>query len=111
MGRTQIRLGLVFQGGVSLAVWMSGMAHEIDLLRRAGAPDRDELPADAGPALRGWRSLCDDLDIDVIVDVVAGTSAGGINGAVLASAIAAGNPLPSLKELWVRGAQLARGQL
>ncbi|GAA4966136.1 DUF3376 domain-containing protein [Actinoplanes utahensis] len=111
MSRTQIRLGLVFQGGVSLAVWMSGMTHEIDLLRRAGAPDRAELPADAGPALRGWRALCDELGVDVIIDVVAGTSAGGINGAVLASAVAAGNPLPSLKELWVEAAQLSRGKL
>lgn len=111
MSRTQIRLGLVFEGGVSLAVWMSGMTHEIDLLRRAGAPERAELPAGAGPALRGWRALCDELGVDVIVDVVAGTSAGGINGAVLAAAVAAGNPLPSLEQLWVQAAQLSRGKL
>ena len=30
MANTQVRLGLVFEGGVSLAVWMSGVAHEID---------------------------------------------------------------------------------
>jgi predicted acylesterase/phospholipase RssA len=106
-----VRLGLVFEGGVSLAVWMSGVAQEIDLLRRAGAPGRGVLPDGAGPALRRWRELCDRLDVDVIVDVVSGTSAGGVNGALLAAAAATGNPLPPLKELWVDTAQLQRGKL
>ncbi|GAA2521048.1 DUF3376 domain-containing protein [Winogradskya humida] len=120
MARTQVRLGLVFQGGVSLAVWMSGVAHEIDLLRRAGAPDRPGPPTDGGDcdgdcggdeALCRWRALCNRLDVDVIVDVVSGTSAGGLNGAFLACAAAAGNPLPQLRNLWVDAAQLQRGKL
>ena len=41
--RKQVRLALVVEGGVSLAVWMSGMVHEVDLLRRAGAPGRPDL--------------------------------------------------------------------
>ena len=31
----EVRLALVLNGGVSLAVWMGGVTHEIDLLRRA----------------------------------------------------------------------------
>ena len=31
----EIRLALVMNGGVSLAVWMGGVAHELDLIRRA----------------------------------------------------------------------------
>jgi len=112
MARTQVRLGLVIEGGVSLAVWMSGVAHEIDLLRRAGSPGREPLANDGeAEALRRWRALCDELDVDVIVDVVSGTSAGGLNGAWLACAVAAGRPLPPLKKLWVETAQLERGAL
>lgn len=32
---TELRVALVLNGGVSLAVWMSGVVHEIDRLRRA----------------------------------------------------------------------------
>jgi predicted acylesterase/phospholipase RssA len=111
MARTQVRLGLVVEGGVSLAVWMSGVTHEVDLLRRAGSPGREPLPADGETALRRWRDLCDELDVDVVVDVLAGTSAGGLNVAFLASAIAADQPLPALKEVWSKAAALERGKL
>lgn len=112
MARTQIRLGLVVEGGVSLAVWMSGVAHEVDLLRRAGDPEREPLEATAEmQALSHWRALCDDLDVDVVVDLVSGTSAGGINGALLACASATGQPLPPLRDLWVSAAQLQRDKL
>ena len=111
MPRTQLRLALVIEGGVSLAVWMSGVAHEIDLLRRAGSREREPLPTEGCEALRRWRTLCDDLNVDVIVDVIAGTSAGGLNGALLACSIAAGQPLPDLKKLWMQTAQLDRGKL
>lgn len=100
--RKQVRLALVVEGGVSLAVWMSGVVHEVDLLRRAGAPPDQREPVPDGPdgeALQRWRDLCDELQVDVVVDVVAGTSAGGLNGALLASAIASGSPLPPLRDL------------
>lgn len=31
----EIRIALVLNGGVSLAVWMGGVTHELDLIRRA----------------------------------------------------------------------------
>jgi hypothetical protein len=98
---------------VSLAVWMSGVVHEVDLLRRAGAPGRGEpVPHGSdGEALRRWRELCDELRVDVVVDIVAGTSAGGLNGALLASAIASGSPLPPLRDLWLNTAELTRDKL
>ncbi len=67
---TELRLALVFNGGVSLAVWMAGVTHEIDRLRRAEGP---------------WRDLCRDANATVVVDIIAGTSAGGLNGTLLAS--------------------------
>ncbi len=42
---------------------------------------------------------------------MAGTSAGGLNGALLASAIASGSPLPPLRDLWLETAELTRDKL
>ncbi|NHC44389.1 DUF3376 domain-containing protein [Motilibacter aurantiacus] len=109
---TEVRVALVMNGGVSLAVWMGGVAHEIDLLRRAS---QDILPPPAdSPDLAvydAWRELCHRLNVTVAVDVVAGTSAGGLNGALLATAIGRGAPLPALKQVWSEVAQLSRGRL
>lgn len=105
--RVEVRLALILNGGVSLAVWMGGVTHEIDLLRRASA---NILPPDEGspdrPVWEAWRDLCDRLAIVVKVDVVAGTSAGGLNGTFLATSIARGAPLPPLQEVWRNVAQI-----
>ncbi len=97
-GRRQIRLGLVLNGGVSLAVWIGGVTHEIDNLRRAAASGGDS-PIDSTAPL--YRRLLEILEEDVIVDVIAGASAGGINGVLLATAIYNGRPLPNLRETWI----------
>jgi predicted acylesterase/phospholipase RssA len=44
---------------------------------------------------RFWHDLCQQHGQRVVVDVIAGTSAGGLNGAVLAAAIARGGRLPA----------------
>ncbi|MEV8099720.1 DUF3376 domain-containing protein [Kitasatospora sp. NPDC085879] len=105
----EVRLALVLNGGVSLAVWMGGVAHELDLLRRAsrgddetGVPERDR------PAFRIWRRLTRESGKRVVIDVVAGTSAGGLNGVLLATAIARGTALPDLRGIWNRAADLTR---
>ena len=105
--RVEVRLALILNGGVSLAVWMGGVTHEIDLLRRASA---NILPPDEAspdrPVWEAWRDLCDRLGIVVKVDVVAGTSAGGLNGTFLATSIARGAALPPLQDVWRRVAQI-----
>ena len=53
-----------------------------------------------------WGDICTDLGLTVSIDVVAGTSAGGLNGTLLATAIARGAPLPNLQEVWRDVAQL-----
>ena len=70
--REELRLAVVLNGGVSLAIWMGGVAHEIDRLAKAtdGRAPMAELLKWAGSTAR--------------VDVITGTSAGGINGAALA---------------------------
>ena len=38
MAQHEIRVALVMNGGVSLAVWMAGVTHELDLIRRGAHP-------------------------------------------------------------------------
>jgi len=97
----QLRLAFVLNGGVSLAVWMAGVAHEVDVLRRAACGE------ETGVVAEEWeRLLTASPYSDVIVDIVAGTSAGGLNGTLLANAIARGSPLPDLRRVWIELAQL-----
>ncbi|NIK60976.1 DUF3376 domain-containing protein [Kribbella shirazensis] len=121
MSDHEIRIALVLNGGVSLAVWMGGVTHELDLIRRAsgesGAPGPQ--PYDAVLADR-WRELCrrGEERRRVVVDVIAGTSAGGLNGSLLATAIANGSTLdpdgddgPWLRKKWVGLGSLDVGKL
>jgi patatin-related protein len=99
----EIRFALVMNGGVSLAVWMGGVTHELDLIRRAtadgGGPPSREYDQ---PVAARWKTLMrPDGGVDqrrLVIDVVAGTSAGGLNGSMLATVIANGttlDPAPS----------------
>lgn len=121
----ELRLALVLNGGVSLAVWMAGVAYEIDLLRRASAGQGASDPDDA--VAQQWARLCSPDEGPhrrVVIDVIAGTSAGGINGTLLATAIARGTTLDPvsfeadtararrwLREVWTERAALERGKL
>ena len=75
----ELRLALGMRGGVSLAVWIGGACAEIDELRRAGGETDD-------PAF--WAKLLEASNYErVVVDVMAGASAGGLNGVLFAAAI------------------------
>lgn len=114
-GETEQRIALVLNGGVSLAVWMAGVVYEIDLLRRASTAGTTPDGPDA-EIMERWRGLCRPAGGPgrrVVVDVIAGTSAGGVNGTLLATAIARGTTLdprpgdrPWLSHLWVDQASL-----
>jgi patatin-related protein len=96
-------------GGVSLAIWMAGVAREINLLsqasqwRRVGEPfpTRSGLSKESTVCLKLYAELIDLLDMVVDVDVLSGTSAGGINAAVLASSRVRGIDLGGLRDLWL----------
>lgn len=96
--RRQVRLALVMNGGVSLAIWIGGVTYEVDCLRRASRECR-ATPETATSDL--YRKLLAALQQDVRVDVLSGASAGGINGALLAAAIAWDGYLPNLRDTWV----------
>ncbi|ANE45460.1 hypothetical protein SY83_03015 [Paenibacillus swuensis] len=94
----EIRIGLVLYGGVSLAVYMNGVVQELlALVRARRGAEADQETADAGCA---YGELLDRLGSEVIIDIVAGNSAGGINGVLLAKALATGTDLKSVKPLW-----------
>ena len=89
----ELRLAVVMNGGVSLAVWMGGVAHEINRLTWS-AGSFDEPGRDYGPILRLVRCTAG-------VDVISGTSAGGINGAALAlGQLNANADLTTMRSLW-----------
>jgi predicted acylesterase/phospholipase RssA len=85
----ELRLAVAMNGGVSLAVWIGGVAHELDRFARKVGP---------------WRDIVG--DVDVRIDVCAGTSAGGINAAFLAIAQRYGVDLGCLRQLWMDKAGL-----
>lgn len=113
----ELRLALVLNGGVSLAVWMGGVLHELDLLRRASAEPAGQSPAYDKQVFDRWRELSGDRRITV--DVIAGSSAGGLNGAMLATAIARGGTLdpggadgrPWLRRQWEELGAMVTGRL
>jgi patatin-related protein len=87
----ELRIALVMNGGVSLAVWIGGVTREIGRLiaRESAYGELQEL-----------------TETTARVDVICGTSAGGINGAFLAMAMAyhrdsLGQRLAALRSLWV----------
>lgn len=87
--RQDIRLAVVMNGGVSLAVWIGGVSvelHHLAMARRWGQPVYDPL--------------LDLLNADARVDVIAGTSAGGLNGAFLALGLAWERDIASVGDLW-----------
>lgn len=81
----EVRIGLVMYGGVSLAVYMNGVANELFRAVRG----------------RGVYKLFKALtDSDVVVDVISGASAGGINGMFLAYALCNDKEFGSCAQLW-----------
>ena len=124
-------------GGVSLAIYINGVAQELLALVAATAPAEPDaetttterlLPASE---LRGgqrvYRKLSqylwdyrrgerpaggekddDTIRVRFVVDVISGTSAGGINGIFLSKALANNESMQGLKQLWLNEGDLSR---
>ncbi|HZO62126.1 MAG TPA: patatin-like protein, partial [Gaiellaceae bacterium] len=81
----EVRLAMGWNGGVSLAVWMGGVAVELDQARRTvPRGGRDAAP---GSTAALYQALADAFDRRLVIDILAGASAGGLNGALLAGVI------------------------
>jgi patatin-related protein len=94
----EIRIGLVLYGGVSLAIYIYGVVYEFwRLLRAARGVERNE-----------YSRLLEDEKAALTIDIVSGTSAGGINGVLLAKAVATGADLGAVRSLWVDGGDFGK---
>ncbi len=109
MREKELRLALVCYGGISLAIYMHGITKEVWKLVRASAARRHGTPPGSDTeAVYGalLDAIGETLDLRVIVDIIAGASAGGINGIFLADAIAGGRDMEPLRDLWLDGADV-----
>ncbi|GAB4146069.1 MAG: hypothetical protein Tsb0016_16330 [Sphingomonadales bacterium] len=116
----ELRIALVCYGGVSLAVYMHGITKEILKLvraskryhairgedaRSAASPQASTQAADETDSEPVYFELLQMLgkavDLRVVVDIIAGASAGGINGVMLARALAYNLSLDAHRKLWL----------
>ncbi len=108
--KPELRLGLVLYGGVSLAVYIYGVVVEVQRLLRASAKYEGKLEGDPGkPVSAAYVSALDEGDLSrASVDIVSGTSAGGINGILLAKALASGGDVEAVRELWIEEGDIGK---
>lgn len=136
----ELRFAVVMYGGVSLAIYINGVAQELFRLVQATAPAADGASArhaddELDGSARVYRELGRRLSLRglepdraaagggaasrpirtrFVVDVLSGTSAGGINGILLAKALANGSDFGVSRRLWIDvadlGVLLARGR-
>jgi patatin-related protein len=99
-GCEEIRVALAMNGGVSLAVWMGGCAVELDRARRARPQD--------GTGVYDVLAHCFGRRLEI--DILTGTSAGGINAALLGGAMAHGRALDCelLRNSWIELGDLGK---
>ena len=127
MKEKELRFALVCFGGVSLAIYMHGITKEILKLVRAsralhGITDRtrrssasfSDLVDCADPEydtetiyFELLREIGGKIELRVVVDIIAGASAGGINGTMLARALAHDLPTARLRDLWLDNADVS----
>src|SRR2546425_11331281 len=83
----EARLGLVLYGGVSLAIYINGVVREFfDAVRGRGVYKLVKVLTDS----------------DIVVDVISGTSAGGVNGILLGYALCNDREFADTASLWRR---------
>jgi patatin-related protein len=128
MKKKELRLALVCYGGLSLVLYMQGVIKEFLKLARASKayrsiddPERRQVETFATTVGSDARerdteaiyflllqAVGRDLDLRIIVDSVAGASAGGISGIILARALAHDLSIDHLRSRWLEETDVIR---
>ncbi len=114
----EMRFAVIMYGGVSLAIYMNGIAQELLHLVRATTPDPNDrtklLPLAKTSTEAVYRKVAraihdpknnpatEPVCVRFLIDIITGTSAGGINGVFLAKALANNESIDKLADLWVK---------
>lgn len=112
MREKELRFALICYGGISLAVYMHGVTKEVWRMASASRASLDRHGLGGAAAVYG--ELLDEIfrksgvRLRVITDIIAGASAGGINGVFLARALTTGQSLEPLTDLWLDSADVDR---
>lgn len=123
MYKQELRLAVVIYGGASLAVYMHGVTKELHKLIRASkafhelgreqalggkfADLFDQRESDTEPVyFELIKRLNQHCHLRVVIDVIAGASAGAINGVMLGKAIADDGLLDSQTPMWLQDADI-----
>jgi patatin-related protein len=106
MREKELRLALICYGGVSLAIYMHGVTREIWHMVRASRAFHDGTPLTRRSEivyheLLKEMSRVSGVKLRVLTDIIAGSSAGGINGIFLSQAIVTGQSLEPLTDMWL----------
>jgi patatin-related protein len=130
----EIRFAVVMYGGISLAIYMNGVVQELRKMVRATAPSKDDAQraaladGDLGrndtevvyrelgrmlswgvPAReRSETVVGEPLRTRFVVDILSGSSAGGIDAVYLAKALANDQPMDGLKKLWTEEGDISK---
>ena len=113
MREKELRLALICYGGISLAVYMHGITKEVWRLAKASCAFHEGAEPAEG-SQRVYRALLESIEenaglkLRVLADIIAGASAGGINGVFLAQALASGESLEPLTDLWLEQADVEK---
>jgi patatin-related protein len=122
----ELRIALVCFGGLSLAIYMHGITKEFLKLARASSAlhaisnrakrstadffenrDRSDPEYDTETIYFDLlRDIGRTVELRVIIDIVAGASAGGINSVMLARALSHDLPMGRLRDLWLKNADV-----
>ena len=124
----EVRYAVVMYGGVSLCIYINGVAQELLELSRVTSTDADErilhAPRGAGAVYRRIAQFLEPGEKDTsllrgdhpeapirarfVVDVLSGTSAGGLNSLFLAKALTNDQDMDSLINLWMEEGDIGR---
>lgn len=109
----ETRFAVVMYGGISLAIYIHGAAQELYHMVRATARKADDSSDYQIPdgklqsTEKIYRKLGEALKTKFVVDILSGTSAGGLNAVFLAKALAQGKKMEFVKNFWVKEGDIA----